>query len=128
MNLTKPLIAGALAIALGLPLAACAQQAQQNPTQATQGGQRHHGMGMRMFKNLNLTPDQTTKIQSIMQQYRQAHPQGSQPDPEARKQMREQIDAVLTPEQQAQLKQERAQMRDHAKNSGVSPNPTATPT
>lgn len=126
MNLTKPLIAGALAVALGLPLAACAQQAPAAPSAARV---RHHRMGMRMFKNLNLTQEQQSKIQTIMQQYRQAHPQGSTPDPAARKAMRDQIDAVLTPQQLDQLKAERQKMRErreHGENQPA-PLPTATP-
>ena len=82
-----------------------------------------------MFKNLNLTQDQQSKIQTIMQQYRQAHPKGSTPDPNARKAMRDQIDAVLTPQQLDQLKAERAQMRQHRENgeNQPAPQPTATP-
>ena len=117
MNLIKPLIAGALAVSLGLPLVACAQEAPANAP-APAGARHHHGMGMRMFKNLNLTQDQQTKIKSIMEQYRQAHPPGSTPDPQARKQMRQQIDAILTPQQQDQLKAQRAKMR---------PDPAPTP-
>jgi Spy/CpxP family protein refolding chaperone len=86
-------------------------------------------MGMRMFKNLNLTQDQQSKIQTIMQQYRAAHPQGSTPDPAARKAMRDQIDAVLTPQQQDQLKAEREKTREHRENgqNPPAPQPTATP-
>lgn len=131
MNLSKPLIAGVLAVALGLPLLASAQVAPQAPTQpqGAQGTHHRHGMGMHMFKNLNLTSDQQTQIRTIMQQYRQAHPAGSQPDPDARKALRQQIDAVLTPQQQAQLKQDRAQMRDrHSRNEGAPPSPVPQPT
>ena len=82
-----------------------------------------------MFKDLNLTQDQQTKIKSIMQQFRQAHPPGSAPDPQARQQMRQQIDAILTPQQQDQLKAERAQMRQRRENGQgpEAPNPTPTP-
>lgn len=126
MNLTKPLIAGALAVSLGLPLAACAQQAPA--TTNAPAGARHHGMGMRMFRNLNLTQDQQSKIKSIMDQFRQAHQPGSAPDPQARKQMRDQIDAVLTPQQLDQLKAERAKMRERHENGAAPPAPNATPT
>ena len=59
---------------------------------------------MRRFENLNLNDQQKSQIQSLMQSYRQTHPKGSAPDPDARKQLREQIDAVLTPDQRAQIK------------------------
>ncbi len=87
-------------------------------------------MGMRMFKTLNLTPDQQSKIKSIMDQYRQAHPQGSQPDPQSRKQMREQIDQILTPQQRDQLTQQRQHMRERregSENGSQQPAPQATP-
>lgn len=132
MNLSKPLMAGVLAVTLGLPLLSSAQVAPQAPSaplQGAQGTHRHHGMGMRMFKKLNLSSDQQTKIQSLLAQYRQAHPPGSTPDPEARKALRQQIDAALTPKQQAQLKEERENMRERrVKNASAPPSPVPQPT
>lgn len=83
-----------------------AQQAQfdqnlQNMKAAGPEG-REGGM-MGRFAQLNLTDAQKTQIQNIMTQFRAAHPQGSPPDAAARQALRDQINAVLTPAQRAQL-------------------------
>lgn len=83
---------------------------------------------MHMLRTLNLTQQQQTQIRSIVQQFRQAHPQGSAPDRQAREQMRAQIMNVLTPQQQAQLKSERQQMRQrHRDGEAGEPQPESTP-
>ncbi len=97
-------IPAAAAAALILPAGVLAQQAtapNQNPPAAGQwqGHGGHRGGFMRMFRNLNLSAQQKSKIQQIVQQYHQAHPQGSQPNPQARKQMRDQIMNLLTLQQ-----------------------------
>ncbi len=110
-------IPAAAAAALLLPAAAFGQQAPavNDPapaaTQQPSHG-RHHGGYMRMFRGLNLSDQQKAQMKQIMQQYRQAHPRGSAPDPQARKQMRTQLMNVLTPQQQAQVQQRMQQMRD----------------
>jgi len=109
-------IPAAAAAALILPAGVLAQQAtapNQNPPAAGQwqGHGGHRGGFMRMFRNLNLSAQQKSKIQQIVQQYHQAHPQGSQPNPQARKQMRGQIMNLLTPQQRTQLQQQMQQMR-----------------
>ncbi|HTX56246.1 MAG TPA: hypothetical protein VMD47_04000 [Candidatus Acidoferrales bacterium] len=85
------------------------------------------------FAALHLTDAQRTQIQTLRQNYRQAHPKGSAPDPAARKQLRRQILAVLTPDQRAQLRaqaqQRRAQREQHQGNDNTifPPSPAATP-
>ncbi|MBC5816659.1 MAG: hypothetical protein GIW97_08970 [Candidatus Eremiobacteraeota bacterium] len=68
------------------------------------GGAEHGGRMMQRFAALNLSAQQQTQIQSLIAQFRQAHPQGSPRDPQAMQTLRSQINAVLTPAQQQQLK------------------------
>jgi len=88
---------------------------------------QHHGRLRSMLSKLNLTSQQEDQIKSLIATYRQAHPQGSQPDPAARKQLREQILGVLTPEQRAQLEQEQQQWRADHEGQGQGPNPSPSP-
>jgi Spy/CpxP family protein refolding chaperone len=76
-------------------------------------GERHHGgFGfMREMRSLNLSAQQQSQIQQLMAQYRQAHPHGSTPDPQARKDLRTKVMAVLTPAQQQQLKADQAKRK-----------------
>lgn len=94
------LVPAALATALAVPAVSFAQV---QPAPAQTGGQRHRS-GFRFLKDLNLSPQQQAQIEQIRDQFRQAHPQGSARDPQAMKDMRDKIMAVLTPAQQAQLK------------------------
>lgn len=96
------LIFGGLIAALAMPAASLAQTAPDQPTQPGAGAPQRGGM-IRALAALNLTPDQKQKIDGLMAQFRQAHAQGSAPDPAARKTLHDQIFAVLTPDQQAQL-------------------------
>jgi Spy/CpxP family protein refolding chaperone len=119
------------AAALILPVSALAQQAPSTAapytTQQWQRNRSHRGGFMRMFRNLNLSDQQKSQIHTIMQQYRQEHPRGSQPDPQARKQMRDQIINVLTPQQRTQLQQEMQQQRQRHQEQEQQPAPQATP-
>ncbi len=69
----------------------------------------------RRFGRLNLSGDQQQRIQSIINQYSQAHPQGSPRDRGSARELRHQIMGVLSSDQQNQFRQEmqarRAQMR-----------------
>ncbi len=67
-----------------------------------------HGF-MRMLHSLNLSDQQKAQIKTMVQQYRQQHPQGSAPDHQARKALREQIMGVLTPAQKEKLRAEMKQ-------------------
>jgi Spy/CpxP family protein refolding chaperone len=66
-----------------------------------------------------------------VQQYRQAHPRGSQPDPQARQQLQQQIMNILTPQQRQQaqanmekMKQEREQRGEMNGPPAASPSPS----
>jgi hypothetical protein len=107
------LAAGCLAVALAMPLGAYAQQSQPQgvTAQRTTPSQAklQHGWMKRLGK-LNLSGDQQQRIQSMIGQYSQAHPQGSPRDREASRDLRRQILGVLNSDQQNQY---REQMRAH---------------
>ena len=128
MKLSPILLSGALALAMGLPIAGCAQQTPAQAPVSSPAGEHHHGGMMRMLRGVNLTDQQKTQLQNMMQQYRQAHPKGSTPDPQARKALHQQMMSVLTPAQQAQVKQNMQQMRAMHKDRDDAPAPTPTPT
>ena len=126
MKLQATVLAGLLAAGLSLPVVAQAQQGPPPPPPQSQ----HGDWMMHRFSDLNLTDAQKSQIQTLMQNYRQAHPRGSTPDPDARKQLRAQIDAVLTPDQRAQLKADEAKMRAQRQGNDTNnppPAPGATP-
>ena len=110
--LRSVLLPAAFAAAVTLPSAAFAQQAAAPVAPASaacgENHEMHHG-GYNRFASLNLTPQQKAQIKQIREQYRAAHPCGSQPDPAARAQMRQSIMNVLTPAQRAQLQKEMSQ-------------------
>jgi len=99
-----------LIVALALPAATLAQTTPSD--QPGVGAPQRGGGMMRAYDNLNLTPDQRQKIDTLIAQYRQAHPRGGTPDPNARKALRDQIFAILTPAQQAQLQANMAAARN----------------
>src|SRR5579871_4473412 len=112
------LAVGALAAALAMPLGASAQQ-NQYPQQYPQQGQgravepshdRMQHRWQRRLSRLNLSNDQQQRIQSMIDQYSQAHPEGSAIDSNARRELRRQIMGVLSSDQQNQFRQE---MRSH---------------
>ena len=112
-NLRSLLVPAALATALAVPTAGFAQ-VQPSPAPLTpMQGQRHRGgFGfMREMHSLNLSAQQQAQIKQLMAQYRQAHPRGSTPDLQARKDLRTKVMAVLTPAQQAQLKADQAKRK-----------------
>jgi Spy/CpxP family protein refolding chaperone len=125
MKLQATLLAGLMAAGLSLPAIAQVQQQPAPPSQSQHGDRM-----MRRFNDLNLSDQQKSQIQSLMQSYRQSHPNGSAPDPDGRKQLRSQIDAVLTPDQRAQLQSDQAKFRaQHQGNAtnNAPPAPVATP-
>ncbi|HXW76369.1 MAG TPA: hypothetical protein VEJ20_03075 [Candidatus Eremiobacteraceae bacterium] len=126
MNVYKSLILVALsAMLLATPALALADPPASVP--APSAG--HHGGWGSMLRALDLTPQQRLQIKSLVEAYREAHPQGSQPDEAARKQLREQILALLTPEQRTQFEQELRQRReDHeGQGQGTAPSPSSSP-
>jgi len=124
MTIPRHLSVLALAAALFVPIAASAQQAPPAapPQQAAPGAvpAHHHRAGIRQaLKQLNLTPDQRRQIAGIMKQTRLANQNADQPTRKANmKQMRTQIDGVLTADQQTQLRTTLHNMR-HANTTPV---------
>ena len=105
------LAAAFFAVALAMPLGVYAQQSQPPPAAQSYG----HGTPseaklqhrwMKRLGNLNLSGDQQQRIQSLISQYSQAHPQGTPADREANRDLRRQIMGVLTSDQQAQYRQQ----------------------
>jgi Spy/CpxP family protein refolding chaperone len=135
MKRTPVFFSGLLAAVVGLSTVAGAQQAPPPAAHAGHAGAHGHGM-MRALHGVNLSDDQRSQIQSLMQSYRQSHPKGSAPDPQARKALRQQIMGVLTPDQQSQVKANLQQMRAErrqqeqgpAPQPQTQPQPTAPPT
>ena len=136
MKTRSLLLSLALTLSVAAPLAASAQQAPA-PAGPSAAGEHmhHHGMMMhRLFQGVNLTAQQKTQIQQIITQFHQQHPQGSEPDPQAREAVHAQIMNVLTPQQQAQVKANMAKMHDHRdrdrdrdNDAPPAPAPQATP-
>lgn len=124
-------VAALCALSLAAPtlvLADAVSDSNSNPSTtnsqqgATPGSYHHHGMGA-MLKTLNLTQQQQEQIKTLISTYRQAHPEGSQPDPAAKEQLHQQILNVLTPEQRTKLEQEKAQWKQHRMEQGTAPTP-----
>jgi len=112
---TNLIAAGAFALALVMPLGAYAQQGPPPASRAHSNtmpseGKLQHRWAKR-FGNLNLSGDQQQRIQSIIHQYAQSHPEGSPRDPQANRDLRRQIMAQLNTDQQNQYRQERRAMR-----------------
>jgi len=119
-SLRSLLLPAALGVALIAPVAVFAQQAAQSPAPGSysQGHgqwQGHHRGFMGALRGVNLSDSQKAQIKQIMQQFRQAHPEGSMTDPQARRQARQQLMQqvmnVLTPQQRTQVQQNIQQMR-----------------
>ena len=104
MSFRNVLLTAAAAASFAIPLAAPAQQApaQQVAAPAVRA-HRHRGL-MRRLRALDLSPAQQQRITALVQAYREAHPKGSPRDPRARKQLRRDVLAVLTPEQRERLR------------------------
>ncbi|MBV8171621.1 MAG: hypothetical protein JO219_06800 [Candidatus Eremiobacteraeota bacterium] len=124
------LVAALCTLALAAPAFAFADSisdSNANPgttsTQPAGSGQHRHGMGA-MLKSLDLSPQQQEQIKTLIANYKQAHPEGSQPDPAAREQLHQQILNVLTPDQRTKLEQERAQWKQHHVQQGPIPSPS----
>jgi Spy/CpxP family protein refolding chaperone len=85
-------------------------------------GQHHHGM-YRLLQTLDLSQQQQDQIKALMTSYKQAHPEGSAPDPAARKQLHDQVLSILTPAQRTKLEQEKAAWQKQHQGT-PSPSPT----
>lgn len=134
----------ALAAALSLPVAVSAQQAPAPVMQQAPGGTQStpkiYRRWSRLLNGVNLSNQQHDQIQSLLDQYAQAHPAGSQRVRGAARQLREQIFGILTPQQQSQVQQTMQQMRAQhqqmrqqrqqqtpPQQQGYPPQPGATP-
>jgi len=139
-TLRTTLIPAALVAAVIVPSVGLAQQTQPQPDAQVQPQsaaplqaarvRRHRGFFMQALRSVGLSDQQKTQIQQLVAQYRQAHPRGSAPDRQARKELRTKIMAVLTPAQQAQLKtemQQRESQSGRGRNSDRFPQPSPSP-
>jgi hypothetical protein len=108
---TTFLAAGAFLLALAVPsLGAYAQQSQPQDMNAQQRTTPSPAnitqRWMKRLGNLNLSGDQQQRIHSMINQYSQAHPQGSPRDRDASRDLRRQIMSVLSSDQQSQYHSE----------------------
>ncbi len=119
----RSLLTAALVLTFGAG-AALAQQAPPPPQDTPQGPPMHHHQpnpqreAEHLARRLNLTPDQTAKLEPILanrqQQIEAIHNNGQLTQQDARLQMRalqksthDQLAAILTPEQLQQMKEMR---------------------
>jgi Spy/CpxP family protein refolding chaperone len=97
-----------------LPMGAQSRAAESSSASTTASpwgyGRHHFGVG-RWMRSLNLSDQQRAQIRQLVQQYRQAHPRGNTFDPQAHKALRQQIFAVLSPQQQTQIKENMQRFR-----------------
>jgi sRNA-binding protein len=105
------LAAGMFALALAMPLGAYAQQGQPPPAQSSghhttpsEGKLQHRWM--KRFGHLNLSGDQQQRVQSLINQYSQAHPEGSPVDRNASRALHQQLMGVLNSDQQNQYREQ----------------------
>jgi Spy/CpxP family protein refolding chaperone len=107
---TTFLAAGALVVALAVPLGAYAQQTQPQGAmaqqQTTPSPAKIQHRWMKRLGNLNLSGDQQQRIHSMINQYSQTHPQGSPRDRDAARELQRQIISVLSSDQQSQYRTE----------------------
>lgn len=120
------LAVGALAAALLAPVGAYAQQGQPPARGYGHGVPSEARLQQRWakrFRSLNLSGDQQQRIQSMIHEYSQAHPEGSQPDRGSSRAFRQQIMGQLTPDQRnayhQQMQAHRAQMRQRRAAQGA---------
>lgn len=129
-------MAGVLVAVLAMPLAVSAQQTQPPPPAQAQGPQGQapqqgrptpdesviQRRWMKRLGRVNLSSQQQQQIQSTIHQFSQAHPAGSPRDPQAARQLRQQILGVLNTDQQnqyhQQMQERRAQMQQRRQEQG----------
>ncbi|MBV8222431.1 MAG: hypothetical protein JO293_03655 [Candidatus Eremiobacteraeota bacterium] len=119
------LVAALCALAVGAPalsLADSISDATPGTTPASSAAPHHHRGWTAMIQQLDLSQQQQAQIKTLITNYKQAHPKGSQPDPAARKQLHEQILAILTPAQRTKYQQLKQQW--HKEREGQNPSPS----
>lgn len=98
-----------LLTALSLPIAVSAQVIQQAPVQAQAGQQGQAAAQYRRWtqrlSGINLSAQQQQQVQRLLDQFAAQHPPGSPRDKAGTHALRDQILAVLNPQQQMQLHQ-----------------------
>jgi hypothetical protein len=138
------LATGMFALALAMPLGVYAQQGPPPPAQSnghqtstpSEGKLQHRWM--KRFGHLNLSSDQQQHVQSLIDQYSQAHPEGSPVDRNASRALRQQLIGVLNSDQQNQyreqmheqhqrMQQRRAQMQQQQPGQQQPPDQQAPP-
>jgi Spy/CpxP family protein refolding chaperone len=103
------LAAGILAAALAMPIGVYAQQTAAPATRShsqnmpSEGHLQQHWA--RRLRTLNLSNDQQQRIQSIIHEYSQSHPEGSPRGHGAMRELRRQLMGTLTGDQQNQFRQ-----------------------
>jgi len=117
VSISRIVLSAALALAVAVPVGVVAQTPPSPPTSPAP----HRGMYAGALRGITLSDQQRAQIQALMAQYRQAHPRGSQPDPQARRQLVQSVLNVLTPAQRAQYNANIAQLRSQR---GAGPFPT----
>ena len=94
---------------------------------ARNGQQGSGGGSARMLAELkaklNLTDDQTSKVQTMLETFHQQN-QGHRPSADAVQQLDQQIMTVLTPDQQAKFKQLLEERAQHHPGNGASSPPS----
>jgi len=113
---TRFISAAALAVAFVMPAAAFAQTAPVAPPAA----HAHHRGAMReALGQLNLSPDQRTRLDAAFAEAKQAREANRNADPATRKANRDafmgKIDAILSPDQRTQFHASMAKMRAERK-------------
>jgi Spy/CpxP family protein refolding chaperone len=126
MNFTKLIVSAIAIAAFSIPVAGFAQQPPpEQPAQGQMQGQPPGNQRPRVtpsksdverfwnqrLGSLNLTNQQQQQVEGFITQYSQAHPEGSPMDRQAGKNLRDQIEGILTPNQQTQLHQEMKTLR-----------------
>jgi Spy/CpxP family protein refolding chaperone len=132
----------ALAVAVALPATSRAQQASPDSTPSTVTPHRHHHLGHRLFKGVNVTATERSQFKAIHQKYEPQIKAARQSGDKAtirslRTQQLDEMRGVLTPDQQTTFDANRAALRAHAKknatpssaapSSSAAPAPSATP-
>jgi Spy/CpxP family protein refolding chaperone len=144
MKPMKFLVPALLLSLVALPAGVYAQQSEQpaqtQPQPSASGRPNMHvyRRWSQLLSGVNLTDQQHDRIQSLLDQYSDAHPPGAPFDRQATRALRDQIFSVLTPDQQtqvrqqartlsAQAKQRRLQEQQQRSSSQTNPQPAATP-
>jgi len=114
---------------LALPIAALAQDDPNAAPPMTNSpsmnaSMEHHRQGAMMMRDLDLTDDQKAQLKAIHDKFKADHPDMSTVTKADRKAMRDQIMAVLTPEQRAKWRKHMMSRQHHAQPNEM---PTVAP-